>query len=1188
MAMFLCGLEGATGSGNYAGWTLSNVVQCGRSLMLAGDFAPLELNSLAGWSNLGGSLPTIEAGRFKQAVAGANIPRYAVSGYSGDFDFRVDYDEYSPGASDLRWTLGFSDGNYVQYHISNGHVALRSAAVDQWSVASSQPLGCPIRVVRTGNAFTLYYWQDSAQSWTAWHAATTLAYATSLTAIDLQNQNLGAGDVAWWQAMYNAIPTATAGTATSPVYDTADGFRGLGWFQDPAMGAGSSVTVRYRTGPTSSVDGSWTGYATATSWAEVAPSAANRYVQVQVSLAWGSTGSGPVAGPILINGSLDQATCNLLFTRLAGTLCRRTTTTGFQSIFGNPASSSNAYWGRSALGAGLWLAANASQTISDTGTSYNLATTLVAGIDKTVSNFAGSAQLNVEAANYILPGLYAGRSVLLPASGQPVSSAQKTSWTSAINAQITAPGNANFNGFTVSNMLTMAAIWAWEDANSWAGTPVSGQWSKTGTTPYADADAATYWASLSAAMGAGGVFTDAPGHVGDNYTGVVARTLADVLVAEPGYTNAASAQSWLRPYIRATGNQCPRDGWAIRFGRSGHAESLPAIGAYAARAAVALGSGHATARELATRSVWTMLRDQWLWGADRLREYPTRTATGANSGDTSAAPELVNSQVLSDLGVLYAAGASYFAATPSLPSLAEGCTADPGWPVATAIGPDATHPKVQLRPAPYGDTQAGYVTRYQTALVQPARFAANTQTANTNEPSPEGGGLIWQDSTHASSVLMLAPSSSAAYACGKAAAVARSGHPDAYSSTSTGTADAAASASEVVWARGRHVVMLSKLSMASPDSRTISNFGFASAPIPLASGASLANTAATTTTAYAEAPDLSCAAFVRGLTSNLQGAGVPRTGTAWLTTAGNRQNFTGAGVDVTNTASTPTLASPLYCAADFAYALNTSLTPATEAARIGSWSLSGDVATFQYDPAGTPEDVYLALSGQTLSSQVIGASWSVTGSGVQCFTGKSGAADWFGGNGITSVSFGGTVQATLAAAGNLSLVKASATSTQVQVAPVGDLTLHAACLPSGFDKVYAVAWDGSTVDVTSSCTVTPATSVVIPSSLASTYAYGGLAAFQVNQGSPEATFTLTPTAASVLIADRSVGLAYGRSMAPDAASIAITPEPVGFSRAYAIRPGPLPIRITGQSARLLYSGRKPRKIRWFPGLTRHR
>jgi hypothetical protein len=96
------------------------------------------------------------------------------------------------------------------------------------------------------------------------------------------------------------------------------------------------------------------------------------------------------------------------------------------------------------------------------------------------------------------------------------------------------------------------------------------------------------------------------------------------------------------------------------------------------------------------------------------------------------------------------------------------------------------------------------------------------------------------------------------------------------------------------------------------------------------------------------------------------------------------------------------------------------------------------------------------------------------------------------------VKFGGVNQGALATAGNLAINKLSGATTRVWTSG-SNTTLYSAALPSGSWKVWANAWDGTQTDVTGACTIVAGTSLVIPSATVATYAYGGLASFDVGQ-----------------------------------------------------------------------------------------
>jgi hypothetical protein len=390
---------------------------------------------------------------------------------------------------------------------------------------------------------------------------------------------------------------------------------------------------------------------------------------------------------------------------------------------------------------------------------------------------------------------------------------------------------------------------------------------------------------------------------------------------------------------------------------------------------------------------------------------------------------------------------------------------------------------------------------------------------STNIPNQNGLGFFWNDSGLSSGNLCTITNwtTATAHLNGLAASTYKTGAPSEFSATIQAVTVPACTVSELIWMRGRHAVIVSKLSRSSGTS-TVANYGFASPPVPLAQGATLGSTATDTTSAYGEQPtgqqsNPISSVFGQGLTANMTGSGIPRVNTAFIATEANQQNrdwYGGRGVDFNQTLGVSfTSAAPVYAAADFAFGFG-SLTPATEKARIGSWTLTGDVATFTYDPSGTPEVVYLALTGQSLSGTAIG-SYGVTGSNVLTFTGKSAAADWWGGSDLTLVTFGAVNQGALATAGNLSVQKVSGATTRVWSSG-SNTTIYSAALPTGSTwTVNAYLWDGTTTDVSGSCTIT-GSSVLIPSAIVSTYAYGGLAMFDIGQ-----VASLPPSSGSVLM-----------------------------------------------------------------------
>jgi hypothetical protein len=172
---------------------------------------------------------------------------------------------------------------------------------------------------------------------------------------------------------------------------------------------------------------------------------------------------------------------------------------------------------------------------------------------------------------------------------------------------------------------------------------------------------------------------------------------------------------------------------------------------------------------------------------------------------------------------------------------------------------------------------------------------------------------------------------------------------------------------------------------------------------------------------------------------------------------------------------------------------------------IGSFSQSSDVVTFTYDPSGTPELVYLGLAAQNLSGQAVG-SYAITGASVKAFAGKSSSPDWFGGGGVTLITYGGANLAALVSAGNISVQKSSNVLSTAKWDAGSNLTLYPNALPNGFNKVYVLDWDGTAVEITSSCTITAGVSVVVPTSAVSNYSFGTVSLQVTSPPQPTSTY----------------------------------------------------------------------------------
>jgi hypothetical protein len=1100
MAMFLNGLEETP----YTGWTFSGMASCGHRLFLSGGGLALECNDATGWTGGHGSG---YFGRLRYTATG--IDAYTFTPGSAYFDIRIDADGQGTFTQN-QVTVLFPASKYIyaQWQLGTNTRFTHTGGVNNWT-GGYGPATTPasIRISNLGDSYLVYFLDPTTNTWTVCNSGTPVTGLAYGTANGMQLALTTTG-LLYYDNIRNVVPTVTSGTATSPVLDTVDGFRGLGWITDAGQaGITGTVTVQYKT---SADNVTWTGWTTATAWAPIMPSASNRYVQVQVSITGGSTTSAsPEVGPILVNGSLDQTSSTILFKRHAASLMMHSSSSYFLGFTQVP-SSALSWWNRSGLGVGRWLGVNG-DTFSWHGTtqdaqSNTLAKAYVAGMDASVTANGGSQQQQVESANYGLPGVWEARSVLLPSSSQLITTAQKQTWTKKTNDWISSYNSTNWRSFGAVNRQCLKALHAY-DALATTDTWTESTTAASSSSVWADSDSNGEISGIAAAMAPEGALNDDGGHRGDIYTSVMIANLSEVLRINPtfdsgGGYNAAMINGWQQSLVRNSSDMPDTAGNLARVGRSLNSHSPCETARAAILTSELLGSGYGIAREIATRTTWDYLRCKWYPGFD-ISPVAANILSPAGTTLTTSTVEVECPQWVSYFGLCATAPTSFFSAAP-YGILTDVSAAHPGWGVAIARGDDSTYPQVSSAVAIYDNGAAGasYFPGYQTGRVIADGFGSNVGVNNTYQPSQQASGFYWVDSSQASGsnlTILVDSSTSTAWQCGKAAVSYRTGTPRYYTSSSGYNSDTGATQSEIYWLRGRHVVCCAKLSTV--DTRTANNFGFASPPVPLASGASLQNTAATTTTAYGEGAveaqqrSSILSVFCQGLTANMQGSGVPRVGTAFIAAQANQLNrdwYAGSGVDCTSTTATAANVTPIYAVVDFAFAYG-SMTAATEAGRISSFSQVGDVNTFNFGNAdGTTDNVYLAFAGQT--NPTVGA-YAVTGT-IKAFSGESAAAKWWGCDSCTLVKFSGVNQAALASAGNLSLNKLSTTMTRVKTAG-SNTTLYAAALPSGTWTVYARSWDGTTVDVTSSCTVTAGTSVVIPSSVVSSYAYGGLAVFDI-------------------------------------------------------------------------------------------
>lgn len=1093
MAQFYCGMEESP----WTGWTLSGIAQCGPRLFLSGGYADeMDAASLASWTQSTGSM-SIQSGRWK--FSGSQYYNFKLTAAaSGNYDFRVDYDvpwQAASGGAYVRFiqSVGVAGADYVgiRYYGANNTLRLMYKAAD---VAS---LACPanirfgsLRITRVANLFTGYYLDPFENAWVT-IGSTTQALSTTGYDLEVLNENTGTSYFGYLDNLRNVVPTVTSGTATSPVMDTEDGFRGVGWFVQPDLGTGT-VLMECRTGPDATAC-SAASYQTATAWNPVTPTNANRFVQIRLTISGGSTtAASPEVGPILVNGSLGLANARLLFQRGVSALCRHTDATYQMSVM-EPASSATALWGRAMLGVGRWVNANG-RNMTFEGTTWDLGTYGVQGGDATVTAFAGNGQLQAEAAYTLLPGLYAGWSVF----GSIISSAQKTAWTTAINAQIGVVNAINWNAFAISNRVAFTAI-----AN--LGAVVSGQWTKTGTTLYVDADSSTNLTNLAGGYVGQGFWNDSLTgdlHNDDDYANAISVQLALVLGLKPTYTDAATIKDWMQQTDRSFRAICNPDGLYCMHGRSVIGSNWVDGAELTALVAEQASGSFPLAREMASTAVWGMLRFNWFMGHDFSASTVTRAgSTGSLEGYIS--PSLNACQVVTDLGIFATSSSIYSSFPVAYDGETTGASVVTGPAVAVCFGGGPNDPQLQSHASCF-DKANGYASKYA-ARVMADRYYQNTGLLNTNAPNPQGAGFYYHDNSLSSgnNCSLQATTSYYAHHLGQAAVTWRTGSPGEYSATVNGTAVSGATMTEIVYLRGHHAVVFTKAVFTA--GHTCVNMGYAAPPIPLRTFDVLANASTTTTYAYAEGPagasgSLARVAQITALTSNLQGSGLPRTGTDFVSTGTqfNRAAHYGESVDLFRTAS---LTGTNYFACDMSFSRG-AMTPATEAAYVGSYSQVGDVVTFDFDPNGVValEKVYLAFTAQNLSGQSVG-NYSITGAAVRCFSGKNSACDWFGGSDLTSISFNGSTAVTLGAAGNVSVYKADNATTRVW-ADQGDVTLYAQVLPNAFATVYAYRWDGVLIDVTASCTI--GATVAIPAAVVTAYKYG-LAKFDVVSTTGRAT-----------------------------------------------------------------------------------
>ncbi len=1071
MAQFYNGLEETA----WTGWTLTNVVASGPRLLLT---CPVNgLSSTTGWTLNSGVAPTVESGRFKWGGSAASYTAPSAMNVSGDFDLRVDLDVVTRGGAVRYNRLGVTLGaNSVSVSISaTGFELLITSSVNVGTLAV-EPMAATLRLARAGNVFTAYYksLSDPPGTWTTIGTTTQGTYQSTGTVFI--NEAAGTYKV-YNDNLRQVIPSQTSGTAESPVMDTADGFCGVGWFSD--YGGTGTILVEYRAGATSGACSAAT-YQAATNWLAITPGAGNRYVQVRLTISSGSTSAAsPEVGPILVNGSISQANLQLLLNRAVTSACRHTDSNNRLAAL-EPASGTapyTVYWSRFGLGVAALCNGLSSTSLTFEGTTFAFAQQFIDGFDRTQTDMAADEQLNVEAAVFALPGIWAAKASLVPL----ISGARKTTWKGNIGTQSAAAPSNNHLAFSTSNYAHLDAL------NTYDG----GNW-----TAYADAALDTPYNALHAFYKGAGAFDDNANHY-DSYQFNATEVLGHVATVRPAY-NAASILAWLTGTRRNATQITDPDGETIYTGRSVTCTQRGDGGRMAASAARAYATGYDAVRELHGRLVWQTLRRSYLHGFD-LFLAPAYREGNLASIEGYGSRGLVLGNWASFLGYL-AYDANFPAGAGTFTQQSANVWAWPEAGIATVLGSSsADGVQIQLH-AKSSDTTLGatsyYASKYMTRAAA-SRFGQNVGDDANRQTSPAGMGVVFTSSALSSgNKCFLGDAGTAAvYHLGRSAAAWRSNASSRQGSATVSLTATGPAVTEIFYACRNHYVVLSKVAAGAA---TLSNAHVVSPPIPLPAASALTNPATNTsgsTWAYGESASADLSVFVRGVSSNLD---TPTATTDYLADASQINRFNNAGQSVgVSCSTTPT--GNVYFAADVALSHGT-MTASTEATWLTNYSQVGDVVTFTADSNGTPENVYLALVAQNLSGQTIG-SYAVTGGSVTCFSGKSSAADWCGGQGVTLIKFGGANAVALASAGNVAYHRATTLLTRVFWDGGSNLTLYPPSWPAGLATVYAIDWNGSRVDITSSCTLTAGTSLVVPTSAVSAYDFGLVTLELVGNGS---------------------------------------------------------------------------------------
>ncbi len=1046
-AMLLGGLEEAP----YTGWTLTNMETAEYKLLLGGAVVD-DLDGTTSFSKNSGADATVDFNRL--LFEGASDYSRTMTD-DGNFDIRVDYDFSAlPGGTDEGLELRVvMDTDYVSI-LTNGDGGFRFERTGGTSTATSGtkvPFGT-MRLTRVGNVFRAYHRNPQTLAWVEVGSGTTQAgYATAVDAVHLITS--GTGVKVHCDNFRSTLPTDTSGTAVSPVFDTTTGLRGVGWFTTSGTGA---VTVEYRVGPTqlACLGASWQ---TAASWQPLVHSLDSRYAQVRVTVTGGSTSAAsPEIGPVLGHGELTVADSQLLVKRLLAS-AQRHTDSNYDIAFNDEPSEIG--WGRYGIAAVRFTEGAGSVNMTWQGETWDVADHFIEGLNRCATSAA--AQSFTSTAKTAMYAYWLGRDTLLPLT----SSGYKTAIATACdNPSIP---QTNFRSF---RMLIRSVSDTLDDDDP------SGPW-----TAYSDAFLDTDYEALADDYLGNGVWDDTAEvdqqHI-DVYSTVLADTFAAVHAVRPAY-EASDISAKIRAHAANLRHLTDDDGASWTHGRSIHAGTWVTACNYLSNAEALEGSDYACSQEVYTRAFWSYLRWCHQFGFDFTMTNTIRV--GSEDAQESYGDFAVITGGIAGGFANHAYSGRYESVAHDgdrLPASGLNAWAWPGAQATVTKGVGINDPTMSHFGITHDDLNT-YVTKYATWGLQSGRFSKATYVLSSARPTLMD--YTWYSRVPAvdsvSIIMLTRPSSTLVVHCGRGTASVRSGNGYDYE---TDALVASVDMDEVLVCYQHHAQSLARIA----SSNAISFTGIKGLPVPTST--------AYNSEAWGDEDSGTSPYWHYGYMAEDQGplgslivdlTGTFTSSTAISPLAHNTENYRGiSSMNVALTATSP--ATTEMHATDLTLQHN-ALDTTAELAWIGSFTADGnDGATYLADDDGNPVNVFVDFDGATNPTP---GSWTLTGT-VQAFQGDA-SGTWGGGAPLTAIAFSGQTLLALASAGNASFDVVSTTKTKLWFDGASQLTIQDDILPSGFNRVYAVNFDGSRVDVTSGCTMGP-TSIVVPVAAVSSYDFG--------------------------------------------------------------------------------------------------